>query len=259
MSYDSPLIKREAETMSRISHQRNIVEYIGAQPGDGYFDIMMELKFGNVQGLINGGLFIQQPTSIDPLLLQVLQALNYLASESIIHRDVKPENILYTPLTTGSYLYQLGDFGLANLVVHQTPKMDVWSLFVTLTYAVNIRDFQSKPLHTTALRVQAIQDAAADDILRPIRFMAEVDLSHRATAGDVLDCVFNGAGRTTRRKQAPDTATGSYEEQLQPLETLVEGQCRGNRDSPVKRIPPGEAAASMRGKRLMTATHTTGK
>ncbi|KAF9784249.1 hypothetical protein IL306_007717 [Fusarium sp. DS 682] len=79
-------------------------------------DIVMEIKPGSVEDLIKDGLFIREPSSASPFLHQMLQALDYLATQSIVHRDVKPEKILYSYAVDGGYLYQLADFGLANMV-----------------------------------------------------------------------------------------------------------------------------------------------
>lgn len=74
----------------------------------------MELKDGNLNGLIREGLFARNPQAISPLTYQMLQALDYLAYNEIIHRDIKPENILYTTDPAGHYKYELTDFGLSN-------------------------------------------------------------------------------------------------------------------------------------------------
>ena len=91
----------------------------------------------------------------------MLQALDCLAYNGIVNRDVKPENILYITLSDGQYQFQLGDFGLCNRIVDasshvgsplymapelyrgrgQTHKVDIWSLFVTMLWTLNIRGF----------------------------------------------------------------------------------------------------------------------
>ncbi|KAK2611908.1 hypothetical protein QQS21_002014 [Conoideocrella luteorostrata] len=152
--------------------------------------------------------------------VKTLSCVSYQGHHS---RDVKPENILYTPTPDGDYLYQLADFGLANIASNartfagsnrymapelenglqqpQTPNMDVWSLFVTLAYAMNVADFRAKDLYTTPQRIKAIQEAANDRMFQRLRDMAFADPGQRATAGDMLDKLFNGLGRITPRNR----------------------------------------------------------
>lgn len=47
------------------------------------------------------------------VLEHMLRALDYLAHENLIHRDVKPDNILYSKSNAG-FTFQLADFGLAR-------------------------------------------------------------------------------------------------------------------------------------------------
>ena len=206
----------------------------------------MDLKPGNVEGLVRDDTFLRNNSLPRPFLHQMLQALDYLAFNGIIHRDVKPENILYTPLLSSGYEYQLADFGLANAVADartyagtavymapelehslqqpQTPKMDVWSLFVTLIYALDVADFRRKPLQTVQQRIKATQEAASTGMLRPLKGMAEIDPSKRASAADMLDQVFAGEGRTTPRDRISVAAisTTGMRQRPRPLKQPVE-------------------------------------
>src|SRR3954452_21310580 len=49
------------------------------------------------------------------VLSHMLQALDFLTCKGIIHRDVKPDNILYTD--QGGYEFQLADFGVSNYLI----------------------------------------------------------------------------------------------------------------------------------------------
>ena len=225
----------------------------------------MELKAGNVEDLIRGNLYIREPPLSDDLLRDMLQALDYLACKGIIHRDVKPENILYTLLPTGGYKYQLADFGLSNMIAdartgvgspifmapelatnpeNQTSKLDIWSLFVTLVYALNVDGFRDKPLQTNSLRVKAAQEAANVGIFHKIRDMAAVDPGRRAAAGDILDRLFKGEGRTSPRNQIeprshPSDQPYTTKSKKRPISTI----------QPVVKRPFRESKLSAKGRR----------
>ncbi|WEW61462.1 hypothetical protein PRK78_006952 [Emydomyces testavorans] len=214
-------LKQEVETVSRMSHP-NIIKHLSTQLCGNKFEIFMELKHGNIQHLIDNDIFINDFNLAESLLRQMLQALDYLAYGGIIHRDVKPENILYKGLPDGSCEFQLADFGLCTLAANateyagsgvymapeleshdgapQTPKMDIWSLFVIFAYALNVARFRYKPLHTLQMRINAVQ-AAANGGLRCIQDMAVVNPTLRASAADMLIKLFAGEGLTTPHKE----------------------------------------------------------
>ena len=57
-----------------------------------------------------GGYLHEAATGV--IIRQVLEALNYLHSQGIVHRDVKPDNLLISSLTDGARVV-LTDFGSA--------------------------------------------------------------------------------------------------------------------------------------------------
>ena len=74
----------------------------------------MGLKEGILESLIENG---SCPHIADSVFQQMLQALDCLAWNGIVHRDVKPENILYVSQPGGQYQFHLGDFGLCNRAI----------------------------------------------------------------------------------------------------------------------------------------------
>ena len=153
------------------------------------------------------------------LLHQMLKALDCLAFNNLIHRDVKPENILFTLQPSTGYLFQLADFGLCNDVAKaqtkagteeymapelrkdpdhaQTAKADVWSLFVTLAFIHDASGYRRKKLKTDKEITQAAVDAVHEPGFALISDMVEINPIKRASATQMLLKLYKGEGLST--------------------------------------------------------------
>eukprot|EP01012_Entosiphon_sulcatum_P022163 TRINITY_DN27071_c0_g1_i1.p1 TRINITY_DN27071_c0_g1~~TRINITY_DN27071_c0_g1_i1.p1 ORF type:complete len:699 (-),score=75.02 TRINITY_DN27071_c0_g1_i1:162-2237(-) len=108
--FDSPTLQREVGLLIRFSHP-NIVRYLGTCE-TAKFGSMVILELcanGSVAALLerSGPLPIEK---IKEIMKDVLQGLAYLHSMGVVHRDVKPPNILIAD--TG--VCKLADFGVSR-------------------------------------------------------------------------------------------------------------------------------------------------
>ncbi|MCA8923911.1 MAG: protein kinase [Planctomycetes bacterium] len=103
---------REATTISRLSHPNIVKVYDACSFSRGYFIVMECFEGNDLQAMIEdfGVPSLAIGVSVG---LQILDALDYAASQKIVHRDVKPANILYRPQDG---IAKLSDFGLAKQV-----------------------------------------------------------------------------------------------------------------------------------------------
>ncbi|KAK2775939.1 hypothetical protein FQN53_002927 [Emmonsiellopsis sp. PD_33] len=217
-------LKREVEALSNLSHPR-IVEYITSQGWDqGKVEIFMALQEGSLRGLIESG--VSGDKVARSVASNILEALDFIASKGVIHRDVKPDNILYMSEPPGTYKFLLGDFGVCNREGSaatqagtnqymapemfyrgggcQTTKVDIWSLFITLMWVLNDQGFREKVNCLSSGQVQDLAESAASgQYLSNLKEMAIFDPAKRASAAQMLVKIFNGEGLTTRRSQIP--------------------------------------------------------
>jgi eukaryotic-like serine/threonine-protein kinase len=100
---------REARAAGKLSHP-NIVVGIDSGFADGYYYFAMEYVNGSNLGqlLVSNGRFSEDDAT--EYCLQIARALEHAHQEGIIHRDVKPENILLDKRGTA----KLCDLGLAR-------------------------------------------------------------------------------------------------------------------------------------------------
>ena len=183
---------------------------------------------GDLSHLSNGGWFTLSSRLPERCLHQMLSALDFLVHKGIVHRDVKPQNILYSPALDGSGLqFHLSDFGVGTLAIyarscqgtfpfmapeiprlrksgtsnaksqeHQPFKADVWSLFVIIALARNVCRYQSKTLETDKEILIAVKDASMDPWMLKYSAMVEYNPRLRASVHDILNNFFGGAGAT---------------------------------------------------------------
>ena len=87
--------KKEIEIMKNMNHP-NILRIYEYFTDKNYIYISMELcRRGDLYRYIqNNGLFSEQESCL--LIHQVLQAMSHYHMRGIIHRDIKPQNILFS-------------------------------------------------------------------------------------------------------------------------------------------------------------------
>jgi serine/threonine-protein kinase len=100
--------EREARAVAALEHHAIVPVYdFGEEEGEAYF-VMRLMHGGSLADRIKGG-----PMALDdlvPVVDRVAQALDYAHSRGVIHRDVKPANILFDASGTAF----LSDVGIAR-------------------------------------------------------------------------------------------------------------------------------------------------
>ena len=109
-------LKREVDIMRRLKHP-NIIEFVEVFEDTDY--LMMVMEYCPGYELFDVILARKCFTEADakPIFAQIAKALHYLHSLSILHRDVKPENVLIKSSPdprTGQLVAKLLDFGLSK-------------------------------------------------------------------------------------------------------------------------------------------------
>lgn len=180
----------------------------------------MGLKDGSLRSLVEADANSVPQTVAQTLLHHMLLALEYLDAHNIIHRDVKPENILWI-LRSNQPHFQLGDFGLSNhqLIaatftgsplymapelfqnqLEQTPKADIWALYVTMLWTLDTAGFRGASEHFKSAfnaRQPILSVAASEDSVSKLRKMASANPNERASAAQMLADYFGTPKSTT--------------------------------------------------------------
>jgi len=109
--------EREAQVVASLSHPNIVPVYDVGEEGKSRFIVMEYIPGRTLRDEIERSGIIEPDRAVR-ILAQVLDALHYAHERNLIHRDVKPHNILLT----ADGAAHLADFGIAHLTGDSTTR-----------------------------------------------------------------------------------------------------------------------------------------
>jgi len=112
LAFDGEFVERfqrEARTAAQLEHPNIIPIYRVGRTGQVIFFVMKLVRGGSLATLLEGGGRLP-PGDIRRILVESGKALNYAAGKGIVHRDIKPDNIMFDE--HGASV--ITDFGIAK-------------------------------------------------------------------------------------------------------------------------------------------------
>lgn len=121
--------RREARAVATLNHINIVHCYEVGREGDIHYMAMEFVDGENVGSILDARGAIGEPEALG-ICIQICRALQHAWEHGIVHRDIKPDNMLYIPPGRGKIppdavcgLAKLSDLGLARLGEQQGPKL----------------------------------------------------------------------------------------------------------------------------------------
>ncbi|CAK57055.1 unnamed protein product (macronuclear) [Paramecium tetraurelia] len=165
--------KKEVEILESIHHQ-NFAQYYFSKEGESSLYIVQEFLEGKTLTQLIKTVEMEE-AHVKQIITELLNAVSYLHSQDIIHRDIKPDNII---ITTEGQL-KLIDFGLSShsesklsydkcgTLLFMAPEMifkqpylksvDIWSCGIIAYQLINKKHPFWDPLESTSTFIQRVQ------------------------------------------------------------------------------------------------------
>ena len=119
--------QREAQAIAKLNHPNILPVYDYGQEGELIYIVMRYVEGGTLQDMLGQSLDLDTTVEI---IAQVGGALDYAHQRGLVHRDVKPSNVL---MAEGSWAL-LGDFGLVRMTRASTRITKTGVAMGTPTY-----------------------------------------------------------------------------------------------------------------------------
>lgn len=127
---------REAQNAATLSHPNIVAVY-----DRGEYEGQLWISMAYVEGTDAGRLLHERyrkgmpPDEVARIVAAVADALDYAHQRQLLHRDVKPANILLAELDSGGWRAMLADFGIARRVDDSTSLTQTNMAVGTVAYA----------------------------------------------------------------------------------------------------------------------------
>ena len=142
------LIKNEIDILKKLSHPNIVRIYEFYESKNNFYLINEYCSGGELYNYINHSKLNEQQLSV--LFYQVFSGLCYLHENNILHRDMKPENILISKkeidlLTEEEYFWiQIIDFGTAKIFEQNKTENSIVGSFYYIAPEVLEKDYNEK-------------------------------------------------------------------------------------------------------------------
>ncbi|WP_122638328.1 Stk1 family PASTA domain-containing Ser/Thr kinase [Romboutsia sp. Marseille-P6047] len=108
--------KREAEAVASLSHPNIVNVYDVGEDGKVHYIVMEYIDGQNLKDIIKNEGTLDEYTALD-ITKQIAMALSAAHRKGIVHRDIKPHNIL---ISNEGRIVKVADFGIAKAVSNST-------------------------------------------------------------------------------------------------------------------------------------------
>ncbi len=110
----------EAQTLSSLNHPNIVTVFDVGQDEEGGFVVMELLKGETLDETVARGVLTQD--DFTEVVYQTMEALISAQANNVIHRDIKPTNIMVIWQASGKFQLKILDFGLAKF--SKTPSVN---------------------------------------------------------------------------------------------------------------------------------------
>jgi serine/threonine protein kinase len=135
---------RESRAAAGVDHPHIIPVFEAGESGDVLFIAMRYVSHGDVRSLLDVEGRLSAPRTLE-IASQVASALDAAHSQGLVHRDVKPGNILLGQASGGSEHAYLSDFGLSKHSLNTATLTSAGQFLGTLDY-VSPEQIQGQPV-----------------------------------------------------------------------------------------------------------------
>lgn len=136
---------REAQNASLISHPNVAQVYDFGEHGNLLYLCMEFIEGQSMQEVIEKD-GVMHPDMVADVIMQSASALEAAHAQHVLHRDIKPDNIMLARNTDGTYRVKLVDFGIARAMASTDKRMTQTGMVVGTPEFMSPEQIAGEPL-----------------------------------------------------------------------------------------------------------------